>query len=367
MADDSPPHVVPSQRVPVVLAAGTVGGAGTEVALAAVLAAEAPSGGVAMVPASSAADAAAAGWQAVTGSRLRMLCREAIGAPAADVWVGFCDRLPLVRRARSTTMVVQNPHLYGAVDPSWPLPQRVKFAALGSWARHSARRADLVVCSTPSSADQVARATGVDRASIEVLPIPVVGITASKEEHRPRIERVLLVGDLYPYKRLDDGVDAVRRFAAAHHRHVTLVHLGTPRDTAAARAFDEAVRRAAAEGVTVEQRGHVGREEVGAEMAAADVLLLTSTSETQGLPLVEAQAVGLPVAARAIGAFRDLAGDAAILVPEGAGPEELSAALDELDDPARRVDLSSRGRALRPCRDAWEVLALARQAATAAR
>lgn len=352
---------------PVVLAAGTVGGAGTEVALSAALRAGCPERAVAQVPAGFADEAASAGWVPEVPGRIGALWREAIGRPRAEVWVGFCDRLPLLRGGRSQTMVVQNPHLYGRVDPAWPLAQKLKFAALGAWARASARRADLLVCSTPSSAAEVARATGVDRSRIEVAPIPVVGISATKDAHRPRIERVLLVGDVYPYKQLDVAVEAVQRFARADERKVTLVHLGTARDATAARLLDEAVERARAAGVEVERRGHVSRDEVAAEMVAADVLLLPSTTETQGLPLVEAQAVGLPVAARAIGAFQDLAGDAALLVDVDGGATEFAEALGALDDEAERRGLAQRGRALRPLGGAWDVVELALQAASAAR
>ncbi len=352
-----------------VLAAGTVGGAGTEVALSAALRAGCPPGAVAQVPGGFVGEAADAGWAPSTPGRIGALWREAVGQPRAEVWVGFCDRLPLLRggRGRSQTMVVQNPHLYGPVDPGWPLARRLKFAALGAWARASARRADLIVCSTPSSADDVAAATGVDRSRIEVAPIPVVGISATKDDHRPRIERVLLVGDAYPYKQLDVAVDAVRRFAQSQGRTVTLVHLGTVREPAAGRALDDAVERAELAGVRVERRGHVSRDDVAAEMVAADVLLLPSTTETQGLPLVEAQAVGLPVAARAIGAFRDLAGDAALLVDVDGHAAEFADALTALDDEAARRSLAERGRAIRPLGGAWDVVALARQAASAAR
>jgi glycosyltransferase involved in cell wall biosynthesis len=85
------------------------------------------------------------------------------------------------------------------------------------------------------------------------------------------------------------------------------------------------------------------------------------------LPLVEAHAVGLPDVARDNGAFRDLAGDAAVLVARDAGAAPFAEALAELDDPARRAELAARGRVLRPRRDRWEVLDAAVQAGRAAR
>ena len=354
---------MPLPRPPVAtLAAGTVGGAGTEVALRAVLADRPAHGSTAIVPPAFAADAEGAGWRALAGSRAVALLRELVGAPRSDVWIGFCDRLPLLRRSgTSTVLVVQNPHLYAPIDPGWPWRQRAKLRVLSRWARHSAGYADLIVCSTPASARDVAASSGIDAAAIEVLPIPATGITRTKPSHAGEVGRVLLVGDVYPYKRLAEGAAGVTAFAKATGRPVTLVHLGTARDATAGDEFAVALERAAAAGVTVERRGKVPHDEVIAEMTRADVLLLPSLTETQGLPLVEAHAVGLPVVCRDIGPFRDLGVDAGARCDVDAGAPGIAEALRAVDPVDVRTDLARRGTALHPPADRWAILDLVAQ------
>ncbi len=344
------------------LAAGTVGGAGTEVALRAVLRGRPTGGSTAIVPAAFAAAAEGSGWRVSAGSRAAAVLREVAGVPRSAVWIGFCDRLPLLPRPGTTSvLVVQNPHLYAPIDPAWPWRQRAKLRLLSAWARHSARRADLIVCSTPASAGDVAASARVDVAGIAVLPIPATGITSTKASQADDVRRILMVGDVYPYKRLADGADAVTAYARSAGRPVTLVHVGTVRDAAAGDAFAVALERAAAAGVAVERRGSVPHDEVIAEMARADLLLLPSLTETQGLPLVEAHAVGLPVVCRDIGPFRDLGGDAVARFDVDAGAEGIADALRSVDDPAVRAGLAQRGRALHPPADHWAILDLVAQ------
>lgn len=82
-------------------------------------------------------------------------------------------------------------------------------------------------------------------------------------------------------------------------------------------------------------------------MAAADVVVSTSTREGLGLTLLEALTVGTPVVATAVGGVVDVldGGDAGILVPSE-DVAALTAAIDTvLDDPRLREQLVARGRA----------------------
>lgn len=344
----------------VTLAAGTALGAGTAVSLPAALTGLTRTGAqvtVIVAPSAQVRDGDA-GLTVIRSSRAVAMGREVLGSGSADVYIGFCDRLPLLRRGgRVQVLVVQNPHLYASSDVATTVASRAKFAALAWWARRSVQRADRVICSTSASRSEVAAATGVDPAGIEVIPIPATGISATKPEQRDRIERVLLVGDLYSYKHTEMAVRAVGLFAAAHQdRPVSLVHVGSDRHPDAVRSFDEAVAEAQRAGATTTQLGAISHEQVIAEMARADVIVMASDTETQGLPLVEAMAVGLPVVARAIGPFVEIGGDAFVSVPVEGGPAEFAAALASIDTRASRAALSEHGRALHPPGDSWDLL-----------
>lgn len=198
--------------------------------------------------------------------------------------------------------------------------------------------------------------------TIEVIPIPatsisVDGISVAKTGHRHQIERIVIVGDVYGYKRTEVAVRAVAQFAATRPgRPVTLTHIGRDRDAPATRRFEEALDEARAGGVHVIRLGVVAHDRVIEEMVAADVIVLASSIETQGLPLVEAMAVGLPVVARAIGPFVELGGDAFASVPVTGDATEFAAAIESIDQQSDRERAAIAGRALHPPGDSWELV-----------
>ncbi len=77
--------------------------------------------------------------------------------------------------------------------------------------------------------------------------------------------------------------------------------------------------------------------------AGARGFLYPSLIEGFGLPLLEAMAAGTPVIASDIPVFREIGGDAAILVSPH-DPRAWAAAVKQLDDPARRERLIAHGR-----------------------
>ncbi len=329
----------------VVLAAGTVGGAGTTVALAAArksLAADPRVTEVVVVEPGS--------------SRVRALWNEARGVPAGDVYIGFADRLPLWRQPSPVgVFVAQNPHLYRtATGFGWR--SRAKFALLGWWARRSLRRADFVVCSTQAGADIVDSWVG-SGTEVAVRPIPVP-VAASDLEIAPVIGRILLVGDHYSYKHWPVAIDAAGEFAAGVGRPIDVVHLGDEREPAAFEAAQRAAERVAAADVpvTVQFLGPRSRDEVFEQMSRADVLMMPSASETQGLPVAEAMAAGVPVVCRDLPVFVDQGADALTTVPVEAGSSEFAHALVLLDDPEVRERRASTGASLVVRGDEWDLL-----------
>jgi glycosyltransferase involved in cell wall biosynthesis len=97
-------------------------------------------------------------------------------------------------------------------------------------------------------------------------------------------------------------------------------------------------------GEKVRFTGAIPHQEIPMWMAAADLFLFPSTTETQGLVIVEAMAAGTPVlAARAYGSIDMLSeGGGVLTAPE---PGALAAAAVELlEDPARRRQLAEEAR-----------------------
>ena len=70
-------------------------------------------------------------------------------------------------------------------------------------------------------------------------------------------------------------------------------------------------------------------EEVYTRYKACDIMFMASFYEGFGMPIIEAQSVGRPVITSNIGAMKEVAKDAAILVDPNK-PEEISAAIDQL-------------------------------------
>jgi glycosyltransferase involved in cell wall biosynthesis len=97
----------------------------------------------------------------------------------------------------------------------------------------------------------------------------------------------------------------------------------------------------------------VSEQELHSLYAGASVFAYPSLIEGLGLPLLEAMAAGLPVVASDIPVFREIAGDAVVLVPPD-DPRAWAEAILRASDPQRRAELISAGR--RQVENAtWEV------------
>jgi glycosyltransferase involved in cell wall biosynthesis len=233
-------------------------------------------------------------------------------------------------RASGRPLVFTNHTLYDRYAHYVPLPRGMVAQGAIRWSARFADTADLVL--TPS--DFVARrlrTQGVGR-PIEVIP---TGIDLERFQPGDRAaarqtlgldqdERVLLyVGRLDREKNLDFLVDAV-----AHVRTPRLRLLLVGRGTQAAM-----LRRAAAArglGDRVEFRGGAPPESLPAYYRAADAFVFASTTETQGLAVLEAMACGLPVVAVRASGIEEAVTDgvSGLLVLEDA--EAFAAAVDQI-------------------------------------
>ena len=349
----------------VLLAAGTATGAGTSVALVEAcrtLSAQVHSGSIAraevhLPPQANDAAKAASGLSLVRPGRLSAIAGEVISRSQTDIYIGFADRLPITPKGNQfRVMVVQNPHLYESTEaPSLGKAARI---ARTRWARWSATKADLVVCSTEAS-------RGALMSAIPSLrPERIIVRPIRPETPQPRgevaavIETVILLGDLYSYKRFDVALDGVTAWATerGNPEEIRVVHCGSPRDDLAVSHFQAAVTRERSEGLTVDERGPVNHDEAMNALLEADVLVSASEVETQGLTILEALAVGVPVLARGIGPVIDVAGTAFEAFPVTGEAQDIAEGLTRMTGLERRRELVQAGLERAQMSAGWNLL-----------
>lgn len=165
--------------------------------------------------------------------------------------------------------------------------KRLYYRALG-------RSTSLLVCSD-AAADELVSRVGIDRSKVTIYGFPVDEASARRvfalrasTGTRPE---VLFVGRAAPHKNLDRLVAAHARSRWSEVGSLVLVGPGTE-------ALDQPQRR-------VIGLGRVPDAELEQRMARARAVVLPSLSEGFGLPVLEAQAAGLPVLASDISPLRE--------------------------------------------------------------
>ena len=201
------------------------------------------------------------------------------------------------------------------------------------------RDADRVLVPTPAEAQHLARLYRADPARIRVV---TPGVDARRFAPRPRARpgmTALYVGRLQPHKGPDVAIRAVAealRIDPGLDLRLSLV--GGPSGGGAGDL------RLLARDLGIEERVEllppIPHEELPGLYASADVVLMPSRSESFGLVALEAQAVGVPVIAAAVGGLRQLVrhGESGYLV-EGHDPRAYAERILEL---ARDPELAGR-------------------------
>jgi glycosyltransferase involved in cell wall biosynthesis len=221
-------------------------------------------------------------------------------------------------RASDRPFVFTYHTLYDRYAHYVPLPRGMVARRAIRWSAAFADTADLVLAPSEFVAQRL-RAQGVRR-PIEVLPTGIdmdrfrPGSRAAAREvlGLAATDRVLLyVGRLDREKNLEFLLDAVARVSAPRVR-LLLVGRGTQ-----ATALRRAVA-ARALGERVEFRGGIPPDGLAPYYRAADAFVFASTSETQGLAVLEAMACGLPVVAVRASGIEEVVveGVSGLLVPE---------------------------------------------------
>lgn len=308
------------------------------------------------------------------------LNRESADHPLAargDVEVVVCDvgatsrparyrfeqsRLPsLARRAGLDVL-----HSLGYVGPVWPrLPHVVTvhdliyvgFAEHMAWRRRLAlrvvvravaRRADVV-----TTVSETSRLALLDDIGLDPLDVVVASPAARPDLHRPTDDAIAEVRDRLGLpahyligfssrigsKNIPALVEAhARSRSAEEHGLVIVGHV--PDDGTVEAAIDASPRRE-----HIVRTGFVDDDDVAPLIAGADLYAFPSLYEGFGMPALDAQVLGTPLACSRVASLPEVAGDGAEYF-DPTDVADIAAAIDRvLGDPARSRDLIARGAA----------------------
>jgi len=220
--------------------------------------------------------------------------------------------------------------------------------------REFVEAADLVLCISASTRDDLVRLYGLPIAPVVVTPL---GVDYSFRPGLPPLPSlpspyVLFVGNRKAYKDFDVLVEAFVSLAARHADVWLVVVGGGPFD----RAEEESMRR---KGIRERvYRTSLSDPELPAAYANASCFVFPSRYEGFGLPTVEAMAAGCPVILADSSTHPEIGGEAAMYFPPG-DSEALAAALSRVhSDAALRRVLSERS-LLRAADFSWQQTATA--------
>lgn len=212
------------------------------------------------------------------------------------------------------------PHLYS------PRARRISAQNLTA----AGSRATVVIADCHATAAEIAEATGRPRDDVVVAP-PGALLTPGASLAPPVAPPyVLAVGDVTPRKGLATLASALARVSDAP----PLVIAGPD----GWRADDVRAEVSSALGDRATFLGWVEDAALASLYASATVFAFPSVAEGFGIPVLEALALGAPVVASDIAPVREVAGDAAVLVPPD-NEEALAHSLREIlqDDDRRRA------------------------------
>ena len=213
-----------------------------------------------------------------------------------------------------------------------------------------ARKADHIVTVSHHSKSEIMQALGIPGSKITVIPC---GVSEEFAPQSPSVESrdaakilgiqtpfLLYVGNLKPHKNV---VTLLRAFAQLR-KHNKLRHslLIVGDDARWKRSVvDECVRLGIRDCTTF--LPHVSQSLLPRVYAAADLLVMPSTVEGFGLPVLEAMACGTPVIASRAASLPEVAGDAAIYF-DPASSEDLGVQIERiLHSPELQASLRNKG------------------------
>ncbi len=215
-------------------------------------------------------------------------------------------------------------------------------AATAGMVAGAARRAHRVITVSSTVRAEVAAALGVPTGRLDVIPNglapPGHGDAAAGRRRAGTDGPIALsVATHLPHKNLPALLDAVAALAPGERPRLVLAGHGTD---------DPGLReRASALGVDVVALGAVAPAELEDLYAAADVLVTATRQEGFGLPVLEAMARGVPVAAADLPVLREVAGDDGAVWFDPADPAAAATAIRRALTDRERLAAAGRARA----------------------
>ncbi len=276
------------------------------------------------------------------GHRMGRYAAHAARAVQADGWalVGHVRPAPLALALQKTGRLGR----YGVIVHGVEV-----WEAIPVWQRAALRGAEVVVCTTPFTAERVQLHNGIADERIEILPLtvapdrfaePTEGAAHEVEDGPLHLLTVSRLSSVAQDKGVDHAIRAVA-LLAADGVAVRYSVVGDGDD----RPRLEALAREAGVADRVTFRGRVSDDDLSGLYVQADAFVLPSKREGFGLVLLEAMRAGLPLLATPEGGIRHVLrpGDNGLAVPYG-DPQALAAAIGRLADDGLRRALSDGAR-----------------------
>ena len=240
---------------------------------------------------------------------------------------------------------------------------RVRFRTMRLLERRAIDHASRIIVPSRVTAEELSRTLGVPRVKIVIIPLAAAARFAqlaapNDQAVRARLHlpaRYLLhTGGGDARKRIPELI-AVFDALARDDADLALVLVGPVAGGDGHAAVSRAIAAAAARQRII-LAGVLREEDLPAVYRGATALVLATRHEGFGLPVVEAFASGLPVVATAAEAVREVAGDAALLVPVDEVGELRAALRRVLDEPDLAASLRAAGLA-RAAQFRWSLAA----------
>jgi len=197
------------------------------------------------------------------------------------------------------------------------------------WVSLPIKRCRYVTAISTSTKEEILKYVPCDPEKIVVVPVAIsTAFTRSEKSFNKERPRILQVGTA-PNKNIERLAMALRGIPC------TLVVVGRPN-----KIYKEKIKN---NGIDLEWLSGLSDEEMIQQYELADILVLASTYEGFGMPILEAQTVGRPVLTSNISSMPEVAGDAACLVDPHQVPEIREGILKIIGDDAYRNGLVSKG------------------------
>lgn len=199
------------------------------------------------------------------------------------------------------------------------------------WYTIPLKRCSIVVVISETTKQALVNRFAIDTSMIHVIPNTAPNIN-EKRHSSSKPERTILLIGTRPPKNLPRQLQALAQLNDLKPNILIIGEL-----TAEQQILINQLN------LSVENHVNVPNQELEKLYNSATFLLFASTEEGFGMPIIEAQAAGLPVITSTTSAMPEVAGDAALFVDPYSVDEIASAARRLLNDPVARTQLSKRG------------------------